>query len=267
MESCAAPALECVLIAGAADLRVAAHFARIVAVVEYAEFPADKSGGTLTASVPSGGTTLLGATVVFTAAPAAGWYVEDWEGGGTADCSGLECAVTVVSDAAVLVTVHFAEAAVVRVETVGEPPRGGVLSAELPGTGFAFLGATVTFTAAPAAKWYVTGWNNGGCANIGAAATPGEEKTVRVDGGRGFAGDREFCRCAGCCLRRDGGFGPADGRRRRGRRWRAERRLRTARRLCFWRRRRKTTRLRGGPTTTRKFAPGKTRAQWRRTRT
>ena len=175
VESCAAPALECVLIAGA-DLRVTAHFARIVAVVEYAEFPADKSGGTLTASVPSGGTTLLGATVVFTAAPAAGWYVEDWEGGGTADCSGLECAVTVVSDAAVLVTVHFAEAAVVRVETAGEPPRGGALSAELPGTGFAFLGATVTFTAAPAAEWYVTGWNNRGCADIGAAATPGEEK-------------------------------------------------------------------------------------------
>ena len=175
VESCAAPALECVLLANA-DLRVTAHFARIVAVVEYAEFPVDKSGGTLTASVPSGETALLGATVTFTAAPAAGWYVEDWEGGGTADCSGLECAVTVVSDAAVLVTVHFAEAAVVRVETVGEPPRGGVLSAELPGTGFAFLGATVTFTAAPAAKWYVTGWNNGGCANIGAAATPGEEK-------------------------------------------------------------------------------------------
>ena len=175
VESCAAPDLECVLTANA-DLRVTARFARIAAVVEYAEFPADKSGGTLTASVPSGETALLGATVTFTAAPAAGWYVEDWEGGGTADCSGLKCAVTVASGAALQVTARFAEAAVVRVETVGEPPRGGVLSAELPGTGFAFLGATVTFTAAPAAEWYVTGWNNGGCADIGAAATPGEEK-------------------------------------------------------------------------------------------
>ena len=175
MENCAAPDLECALTADA-DLRVTAHFARIAAVVEYAADPADKSGGTLTASVPFGETALLGATVTFTAAPAAGWYVEDWEGGGTADCSGLKCAVTVVSGAALQVTARFAEAAVVRVETVGEPPRGGELSAELPGTGFAFLGATVTFTAAPAAEWYVTGWNNGGCADIGAAATPGEEK-------------------------------------------------------------------------------------------
>ena len=175
VENCAAPDLECALTANA-DLRVTAHFARIAAVVEYAENPANKSGGTLTASVPFGETALLGSTVTFTAAPAAGWYVEDWEGGGTEDCSGLKCAVTVASGAALQVTARFAEAAVVRVETVGEPPLGGELSAELPGTGFAFLGATVTFTAAPAAGWYVAGWNRADCANVGAAATPGEEK-------------------------------------------------------------------------------------------
>ena len=170
---CAAPDLTCAVTANT-DLRVTAHFARIVAVVEYAADPAN--GGTLTASVPFGETALLGATVTFTAAPAAGWYVEDWEGGGTEDCSGLKCAVTVVSGAALQVTARFAEAAVVLVETASKPPHGGALSAELPGTGFAFLGSTVTFTAAPAAEWYVTGWNRPDCADTGAAAAPGVEK-------------------------------------------------------------------------------------------
>ena len=170
---CVAPDLTCAVTANT-DLRVTAHFDRIVAVVEYAADPAN--GGTLTASVPFGETALLGATVTFTAAPAAGWYVEDWEGGGTEDCSGLKCAVTVVSGAALLVTARFAEAAVVLVETASKPPHGGALSAELPGTGFAFLGSTVTFTAAPAAEWYVTGWNRPDCADTGAAAAPGVEK-------------------------------------------------------------------------------------------
>ena len=174
-DNCDAPDLTCAVTANT-DLRVTAHFARIVAAVRYAEFPGDKSGGTLTASVPFGETALLGATVTFTAAPAAGWYVEDWEGAGTADCSGLKCAVTIASAAALLVTARFAEAAVVRVETASKPPHGGALSAELPGTEFAFLGSTVTFTAAPAAEWYVTGWNHPNCADTGAAAAPGVEK-------------------------------------------------------------------------------------------
>ena len=174
-DNCDAPDLTCAVTANT-DLRVTAHFARIVAAVRYAEFPGDKSGGTLTASVPFGETALLGATVTFTAAPAAGWYVEDWEGAGTAGCSGLKCAVTIASAAALLVTARFAEAAVVRVETASKPPHGGTLSAELPGTEFAFLGATVTFTAAPAAGWYVTGWNHPNCADTGAAAAPGVEK-------------------------------------------------------------------------------------------
>ena len=66
-----------------------------------------------------------------------------------------------------------------RIINYGAPPGGaggtvtvsGVESGEsLP------IGTTATFTATPAAGWYVEGWNRADCADAGSAANPGEEK-------------------------------------------------------------------------------------------
>ena len=159
------------------DLNVQAEFASLLRTIAYAEeTPPGRSGGTLTASIPSGGTALRGATVTFTATPAAGWYVEEWTGDG-AGCapSAGECEATVDGD--LFVTVRFAETQVVAsLRYEARPAAGGTVTvAGLVGD-TVVGGATVTFLATPATGWYVAGWNRGDCANIGAAATPGEEQ-------------------------------------------------------------------------------------------
>ena len=159
------------------DLNVLADFASLLRTITYAEeTPPGRSGGTLTASIPSGGTALRGATVTFTATPAAGWYVEEWTGDG-AGCapSARECEARVDGD--LFVTVRFAETQVVAALSYeARPAAGGTVTvAGLIGD-TVVGGSTVTFLATPATGWYVAGWNRGDCANIGAAATPGEEK-------------------------------------------------------------------------------------------
>ena len=159
------------------DLNVRAEFASLLRTIAYAEeTPPGRSGGTLTASIPSGGTALRGATVTFTATPAAGWYVEEWTGDG-AGCapSAGECEATVDGD--LFVTVRFAETQVVAsLSYAALPAAGGTVTvAGLIGD-TVVGGATVTFLATPATGWYVAGWSRGDCANIGAAATPGEEQ-------------------------------------------------------------------------------------------
>ena len=159
------------------DLNVLAEFASLLRTIAYAEeTPPGRSGGTLTASIPSGGTALRGATVTFTATPAAGWYVEEWTGDG-AGCapSARECEARVDGD--LFVTVRFAETQVVAsLRYEARPAAGGTVTvAGLIGD-TVVGGTTVTFLATPATGWYVAGWNRGDCANIGAAATPGEEK-------------------------------------------------------------------------------------------
>ena len=61
-----------------ADLAVLAASSPILRTIIYAEIPQNKTGGTLTASIPSGAAALHGATVTFTADPAAGWRVSGW---------------------------------------------------------------------------------------------------------------------------------------------------------------------------------------------
>ena len=126
----------------------------------------------MTVRLPGLDYAFLGSDVTFTATPADGWYALGWEGLGTAGCAGLECVVMVATEADVLVTVRFAEAEArtVRVEYASDPPYAGTLSAVLPGLDFAFLGATVTFTATPSTDWFVEGWAGEGTA--GCAARP-----------------------------------------------------------------------------------------------
>ena len=159
------------------DLNVRVEFASRLRTIAYAEeTPPGRRGGTLTASIPSGGTALRGATVTFTATPAAGWYVEEWTGDG-AGCapSARECEAAVDGD--LFVTVRFAETRVVAALSYAALPAAGgtVTVAGLIGDTVAG-GTTVTFRATPATGWYVAGWNRNDCANIGAAATPGEEQ-------------------------------------------------------------------------------------------
>ena len=243
-----------------------------IAVVEYGEFPPDQSGGTVTASIPFGETVLRGATVTFTAAPAAGWYAEGWNRGacanaGEAASPGVEIECALTSDVDLFVTVTFAAARAVVYggsvsaslaadggrnlasgdtvadgatvaflatpsETrelarwtnhgvtvcVGENPcllaatadvdmlaefasllrtivytedpddrRGGTLSASIPSGGTTLRGATVSFTATPAAGgWYVADWSAVGCANTGSAENPGVEHSCVVTVGAGL---------------------------------------------------------------------------------
>ena len=166
---CVAPALECAAAVNK-DLFVTVGFSRVTVRVEAATIPAE--GGSVTVRLPGLDYAFLGSDVTFTATPADGWYAAGWEGLGTAGCAGLECVVMVATEADVLVTVRFAEAEArtVRVEYASDPPYAGTLSAVLPGLDFAFLGATVTFTATPSTDWFVEGWAGEGTA--GCAARP-----------------------------------------------------------------------------------------------
>ena len=238
------------------DLDVRAEFASLLRTIVYEALPGDGSGGTLTASVPSGGAVLRGETATFTATPAAGWYVEEWTGDGAA-CAPFngECKVTaadanlsvtalfakrkniatlsyaadppeggavtvagvtddrvdggtmvtfVATPAAgwnvfawrgdgagcpaantcelavnrnLFVTVRFEEAKRVEYGEVPSDQSGGTLTAPVSSGETTPHGTMVTFTATPAAGWYVEGWNDGGCAgDVGSAASPGEEK-------------------------------------------------------------------------------------------
>ena len=180
---CVAPALECEAAANM-DLYVTVGFSRVTVRVEAANIPA--AGGSVTVQLPGLDYAFLGSDVTFTATPADGWYALGWEGLGTAGCTGLECVVMIATEADVLVTVRFAEvtAQTVRVEYVGDPPFAGKeLSVELPGADFAFLGATLTFTATPVAGWFVEGWSGegtAGCSGVTCAAVADEDLYVTV---------------------------------------------------------------------------------------
>ena len=179
---CVAPALECEAAANM-DLYVTVGFSRVTVRVEAAKNPAE--GGSVTVQLPGLDYAFLGSDVTFTATPADGWYAAGWEGLGTAGCAGLECVVMIATEADVLVTVRFAEveAQTVRVEYASDPPYAGKLSVELPGLDFAFLGATVTFTATPADHWLVEGWfgeGTAGCSGLTCEAVADGDLYVTV---------------------------------------------------------------------------------------
>ena len=180
---CVAPALECEAAANM-DLYVTVGFSRVTVRVEAAKIPA--AGGSVTVQLPGLDYAFLGSDVTFTATPADGWFVESWSGEGTAGCAGLECVVMIATEADVLVTVRFAEvmAQTVRVEYAGDPPFAGKeLSVELPGADFAFLGATLTFTATPVAGWFVESWSGegtAGCSGVTCAAVADGDLYVTV---------------------------------------------------------------------------------------
>ena len=128
--------------------------------VEYGEKPRDQGGGTLTAPVVSGGTTLYGALLTFTATPANGWELSAWQGD-AASCPSSErdCALTANDD--LRVTALFSTAPSLRYAP--EPSSGGRVT--VTGTDgaandvdFVYLGGTVTFTAIPVNGWELSVW-------------------------------------------------------------------------------------------------------------
>ena len=128
--------------------------------VEYGEKPRDQGGGTLTAPVVSGGTTLYGALLTFTATPANGWEVSAWQGD-AASCPSSErdCALTANDD--LRVTALFSTAPSLRYAP--EPSSGGRVTVTgtdgaANGVDFVYLGGTVTFTAIPVNGWELSVW-------------------------------------------------------------------------------------------------------------
>ena len=130
--------------------------------VEYGAIPRDQSGGTVIASVVSGGTTPYGTPLTFTAMPAHGWELSAWPGeGDAAECSPskLDCELTAVSN--LRVTALFSRAPSARYAP--KPSNGG--SVTVIGTDgvdndvdFVYTGGTVTFTAIPANGWEFSAW-------------------------------------------------------------------------------------------------------------
>ena len=131
--------------------------------VEYSENPSDKSGGTLTASILSGGTALYGARITFTALPANGWGLLAWQGDAAATCpqSDGECALP--ANGNLRVTASFSQALNVRYaadpasEVFGRVIISGT-DGVADGVDFVFPGGTVTFTAKPAKGWQLAAW-------------------------------------------------------------------------------------------------------------
>ena len=183
----------CVLTVSGADLNVRAEFELVERTIAYAEIPDEKGGGTLTASVPFGGTTLHGSTVTFAATPAAEWYVEGWNDAncanvGAAATPGVEQECILTADADLFVTVTFAVARAARYEGEG---LTAVLAADggavISGDTFAD-GTTIEFRATPPPDQIVRRWTNNGagvgsCAreNTCALAADGADLDVRVE--------------------------------------------------------------------------------------
>ena len=151
--------LECVvMIATEADVLVTVNFATVMAQTVRVEYASDPPyAGELSVELPGLDFAFLGETVTFTATPATHWFVEGWFGEGTAGCSGLTCEAA--ADGDLHVTVRFAPIAQATVGVAYETaPEGGRLTVELPGSDFAFAGATVTFEATPMAGWTIAAW-------------------------------------------------------------------------------------------------------------
>ena len=132
--------------------------------VEYGEDPQNRSGGTLTASILSGGTTLYGALLTFTAIPAHGWELSAWQGDASAcPSSDLECALAAHNH--LRVTALFLPAPRVRYAAETDPPGESGGSVTVAGTDgaandvkFVYSGGTLTFTAIPADGWELSIW-------------------------------------------------------------------------------------------------------------
>ena len=172
------------LLAANADLSVRAKFASLLRTITYAEetLGETRRGGDLTASVPSGGTALLGTTVTFTATPALRYYVEEWTGDG-ADCANNRICEAVV-DADLFVTVRFAETQGVSALNYAALPTGGAGGTLTVDAAFhageinrVLGGALVTFRATPAAGWIVAAWEG----DVGGCAAPDLECALRAN--------------------------------------------------------------------------------------
>ena len=147
-----------------------------VVTVEYRGYPRDKSGGTLTASILSGGTTLYGARITFTALPANGWGLLAWQGdAATCPQSDGECALP--ANGNLRVTASFSRALNVRYaadpasEVFGRVIISGT-DGVADGVDFVFPGGTVTFTAKPAKGWQLAAWTG----DVPSSCSPSELK-------------------------------------------------------------------------------------------
>ena len=158
--------------------------------VEYGEKPRDQGGGTLTAPVVSGGTTLYGALLTFTATPANGWEISVWAGD-AASCPSSEWDCALTANDNLRVTAIFAPAASVR--HASEPSGGGSVTVTgadgvAEGVDFVYTGGTVTFTAIPVNGWELSVWRGGG-----RGVLPVVRLDMRACGKRRPMGDGDFC--------------------------------------------------------------------------
>ena len=148
-----------------------------VVTVEYRGYPQDKSGGTLTASILSGGTTLYGARITFTARPAHRWGLA-WQGdAATCSRSDWECALP--ANGNLQVFARFSPALNVRYaakpasELYGHVVISGT-DGVADGVDYVLPGGTVTFTAKPAKGWQLAAWTG----NAPSPCPPSELKCV-----------------------------------------------------------------------------------------
>ena len=183
--------------------------------VEYGENPRDQSGGTLTASVPSGGTALYGAPLTFTATPADGWEVSAWQGG-AAGCSPSDWQCALAAEDDLRVTALFSPAP--RVRHSFEPADGSGGRVTVAGTNgaaddadFVYSGRTLTFTAIPADGWERVNWT-GDCAGVAenvcafAATTDVSVGAVFMDIDECQTKTRACAAAGGICTNTTGGF-------------------------------------------------------------
>ena len=175
----------CTLTANA-PLDVRAIFTRNPIVQRQIRFSADPSSGGAVRAETVGGDTVNnnesvanGTEVAFIATPVSGWHVSGWN---NTDCADIgnpndgdrvvrRCTLPANSDLNIVAT--FTQNRQVSFSEVPTNKSGGTVSAASGGANVAddanvAHGATVTFTATPAAGWYVSGWTSGGtaaCAN------------------------------------------------------------------------------------------------------
>ena len=126
----------------------------------------------------SGDTVADGVTIAFLATPPDNQEVAQWTKNGAAVCVGQNPCL-LAADGGLSVRAEFAPIMrMIAYAGIPDGQRGGIVTASVPSGGTAPHGATATFTATPAAGWYVEEWtgDGAGCANVGAAAAPGVEQ-------------------------------------------------------------------------------------------
>ena len=140
--------------------------APVIVTIFHAAFPADGSGGTLTANVRNGGQTIINAMLTFSATPAERFYVSGWSDSqcgavGRARAPGEMKECELPARAGAFITVTFAAARKVEFD---ESVSASIDDEALGSGDFAADGRAVTFSARTPEGYAVSGWTNNGAA-------------------------------------------------------------------------------------------------------